>query len=93
MADALSRKHAVAVKYDPEEGGAPQIAAKGRGEVAERILELASQHNVPLYEDPDLVEVLGAVDLGSEIPPDLYKAVAEVLAFVYRMNGAFDQAK
>lgn len=83
------RKRAVALKYNAEESQAPTIAAKGQGEIAERIIALAEQHEVPLYEDPDLVEVLSAIDLGREIPEELYKAVAEVLAFIYRMNGTF----
>lgn len=83
------RKRAVALHYDSEDNAAPTIAAKGQGEIAERIIALAQQHDVPLYEDPDLVEVLSSIDLGREIPADLYKAVAEVLAFVYRMNGTF----
>ncbi|MDP8245412.1 MAG: EscU/YscU/HrcU family type III secretion system export apparatus switch protein [Candidatus Hinthialibacter antarcticus] len=85
------RKRAVALKYDAEDKQAPTVTAKGQGEIAERIIALAEQHDVPLYEDPDLVEVLSSIDLGREIPEDLYKAVAEVSAFVYRMNGTFSK--
>jgi flagellar biosynthesis protein len=78
---------AVALKYEKERDAAPRIVAKGRGSVAEKIIETARAHNVPLHEDKNLVQVLEALDLETEIPPELYRAVAEVLAFIYRLNG------
>ena len=78
---------AVALKYTQEKDNAPKVIAKGRGEIAEKIIEIAKIHNLPLYEDKNLVQILEALDLETEIPPDLYRAVAEVLAFVYRLNG------
>jgi flagellar biosynthesis protein len=78
---------AVALKYEKEKDAAPRIVAKGRGLVAEKIIEAARAHRVPLYEDKNLVQVLEALDLETEIPPELYRAVAEVLAFIYRLNG------
>jgi flagellar biosynthesis protein len=80
------RRKAAALKYKPEDGDAPRVIAKGSGSIADRILEVAKEHKVPLKEDAQLVEVLSAIDLNREIPPELYKAVAEVLAFVYRMT-------
>ena len=77
---------AVALKYDKEKDQAPKIIAKGRAEVAEKIIEIAKAHNLPLYEDQNLVQILAALDLETEIPPELYRAVAEVLAFIYRLN-------
>ena len=77
---------AVALKYDRKKGNAPKVTATGRGEIAEKIIEIAQAHNVPVYEDKNLVEVLAALDLETEIPPELYRAVAEVLAFIYRLN-------
>ncbi len=77
---------AVALRYKQGEDRAPVVVAKGQGFVAEKILEIAEQYDIPLYEDRDLLEILSKIDLGDTIPPDLYKAVAEVLAFVYRMN-------
>jgi flagellar biosynthesis protein len=62
------------------------VAAKGRREVAEKIIDIARQHKIPVYEDPNLIQVLDALDVAAEIPPELYRAVAEVLAFVYRLN-------
>ena len=78
---------AIALKYDQEKDKAPKVVAKGRGEMAEKILEVAAAHNVPLYEDKNLIQILEALDLETEIPPELYRAVAEVLAFIYRLNG------
>lgn len=77
---------AVALKYDPIKDGAPKVTAKGKGQIAERIIELAKKEGVPISEDPDLVGALIQLDFDEEIPPELYKAVAEILAFAYRMN-------
>ncbi|MGQ9628732.1 MAG: EscU/YscU/HrcU family type III secretion system export apparatus switch protein [bacterium] len=77
---------AVALEYDPEVADAPMVTAKGKGYIAERIIEIAEEHDIPIREDPDLVEVLSKVDVGAQIPPELYQVVAEILAFVYRMN-------
>ena len=81
-----ARKKAVALRYKRGEDTAPVVVAKGGGAIADRIIEIAREHDIPLYEDPDLVEVLAKVDLGNIIPPQLYQAVAEVLAFVYNLN-------
>jgi len=78
--------HPLAVALRWEGDGAPRVTAKGHGEVARRILELAEQNEVPLREDPALVEVLSHVDLGREIPAALYRAVAEVIAFAYSLR-------
>lgn len=76
---------AVALRYSGE--GAPQVTAKGDGAVAGRILALASEHNIPLYEDPQLAGLLAQVDLGDEIPESLYIAVARVIVFAYSLSG------
>jgi flagellar biosynthesis protein len=78
---------AVALRYERSKDVAPRVVAKGRGHVAESIMTIAREHHVPLVEDRNLVEVLEALDINLEIPPELYRAVAEVLAFVYRING------
>lgn len=80
-------KSAVALHYD--EKSAPRITAKGRGEIAEQIIALADQHQVPLHEDRELVALLAQLDLGDEIPRELYITVAEVLAFAYMLTGKF----
>lgn len=82
---ALER--AVALRYTPEGARAPVVVASGKGELARRLLEIASAHGVPVREDPDLVALLSLVELGDEIPPQLYQAVALVIRFVYRANG------
>ena len=80
------KSKAVALTYDKDKDAAPRVVAKGRGQVAEKIIETARAHHVPLVEDENLVQVLEALDLETQIPPALYRAVAEVLAFVYRLN-------
>lgn len=77
---------AVALKYEPPKDSAPEVVASGRGQVAEKIIELAKAHGIYIQQDPDLVEVLSRLDIGEAIPPELYAVVAEVLAFVYRVN-------
>ena len=77
----------MALTYHREKDRAPKVVARGRGEVAEKIMDIARAHNVPLYEDKNLIQVLEALDIDTEIPPQLYRAVAEVLAFIYRLNG------
>ena len=83
---AQPRRAAAALGYDPEERNAPRVVARGFGELAERIIERARQHGIPIHEDRDLVAVLASLNLEQEIPTELYRAVAEVLAFVYRAN-------
>jgi flagellar biosynthesis protein len=85
-------KKAAALKYDPTQDGAPKVTAKGSGMVAERIIELAKREGIPIQEDPDLVGALLTLDFYEEIPPHLYKAVAEILAFVYRLNRGMMEA-
>lgn len=80
-------KKAVAIKYNRDKDRAPKVVAKGKNAVAKRIVEVAKESNVPIYPDKDLVQVLETLDLNYEIPPDLYRAVAEVLVFIYSMNG------
>ncbi|PIE24323.1 MAG: hypothetical protein CSA62_03310 [Planctomycetota bacterium] len=86
MSDSPSghKKRALALRYDRERNAAPKLDAKGRGYVAERILELAEEHGVPVRREPDLVSLLEPIDLGEEIPIEAYEAVAEILAFLYR---------
>jgi flagellar biosynthesis protein len=80
---------AVALKYDGKKDKAPRVVAKGRGAIAEKIIDIAKEHHVPLYEDKNLIQILEALDLETEVPPELYRAVAEVLAFIYRLNGKY----
>jgi flagellar biosynthesis protein len=81
-------KKAAALKYEAGVDRAPRLVASGSGWLAEKIIETARAHNIPLKEDPPLVEILSTLNLYQEIPPDLYKAVAEILVFIYKMNNA-----
>ena len=76
---------AVALHYD--KSGAPRVVAKGRGSIGEKIIELAKAHDIPIEENEVLAGALSNVELGDEIPAELYKAVAEVLIFVLRLSG------
>jgi flagellar biosynthetic protein FlhB len=78
---------AVALKYDSKRDRAPIVLAKGARRVAERIKEIAREHDIPIVENPPLAQMLyKVVDIGQEIPAELYRAVAEILAFVYRLK-------
>jgi flagellar biosynthetic protein FlhB len=77
---------AIAIAYEPGAGKAPRVLAKGSRLMAERIKEIARQHRVPIHEDPPLAHALFPVKVGAELPPALYHAVAQVLAFVYHAN-------
>lgn len=80
------RPAATALAYDPLGNQPPQIVASGSGLIAERIVAVAREHNVPLYEDAGLVEALSRLDIGTVIPHELYAVVAEVLAFIYSVD-------
>jgi flagellar biosynthesis protein len=83
-----AQQKAAALKYNAQADSAPRVKAKGVGNVAEKIIQIARDHNVPIREDPDLVALLVQLDLEQEIPPELYKIVAEILAFVYSLEGS-----
>ena len=76
----------VALRYEPKRERAPRVVAKGRGYLADKILELAREHNIPIRQDKNLLQILSRLDLNDEIPPEIYKAVAEILAFIYRLT-------
>ena len=78
---------AVALQYDEDSSGAPRVTAKGEQATAERIIELAEQHDVPLYPDKELAATLVQIPLGNEVPENLYRAVAEVISFAYLLAG------
>lgn len=87
MADKPKQKCAAALRYDPACGDtAPKVVAKGKGPHAERILALARKSAVPVREDPTLVQVLSRLKVDQEIPPEVYRAVTAVLAFLNRVN-------
>lgn len=76
---------AVALHYD--EVRAPTVSAKGSASLAEEIIEIAREHNIPLYENRELVELLSTMELGEEIPEILYRVIAEIIAFAYYLQG------
>jgi len=76
---------AVALKYDGDES--PTITATGEGSIAEEIIRIAKEANVPLYENADLVELLSKLELGDHIPEVLYRVIAEIIAFAYYLQG------
>ncbi len=80
------RTVAAAIQYDPEKDAAPRVTAKGKGYVADKIIELAKKHGIPVKNDPGLVEILSRLDIDEQIPVEVYRAVAEILAFVYSLN-------
>ena len=84
--DIAGRKAAAALKYRAGEDPAPRLVAKGLGIIAEKIIEAAKEAGVPIQEDPDLAALLMTLNIDEVIPPEMYTAVAEVLAFIYRMN-------
>ncbi len=84
-----SRPRAAALRYQPDppfQDAAPRLVAKGQGLLAERILELAREHGVSITRDPDLLAALDPLDLDQLIPPELFQAVALLLAALYRAN-------
>lgn len=82
----LHIKKAVALKYEMHKDNAPRVIAKGERLTAEKIIALAREKGIFIHEDPELVALLSKIDVGAEIPEILYRAVAEVLAFVFRLN-------
>jgi len=76
----------VALKYDSSKDAAPRVAAKGKGVIAEKIIEIAKENGIPIKDDPELVDILSMLDLDEEIPSSVYQVVAEILAFVYSLK-------
>ena len=74
------------LQYQKEINSAPKITAKGEGWVAEKIIEIAQERNIPIRKDKDLLNLLSEIDVGSEVPESLYKVVAELLSWVYQLN-------
>ncbi|MDI6731492.1 MAG: EscU/YscU/HrcU family type III secretion system export apparatus switch protein [Candidatus Margulisbacteria bacterium] len=83
---AEERKTAIALRYDVDKDRAPLVLATGRGLMADEILRIAEDNKIPLYEDPELAKLLAKLEMDTEIPPELYTLVAEVLFFVYKLD-------
>ena len=84
---AVPRRRAAALRYEPGRDRAPRVIASGQGHMADRILALAHEHGVPVQQDPALAAALTQLELDREIPPQLFAAVAEVIGFLYRLQG------
>jgi len=83
----MSRPIPLAVALHYEKPDAPRVVATGRGEIGQKIVEVARQHGVPIEENAGLAQALSEVEIGNEIPVELYRAVAEVLTFIIRTSG------
>ncbi len=79
-------KKAVALKYDRSKDRAPRVTAKGKGEVANNIIKVAQLHKLPIKKDEDLIELLSKVEIDKEVPENLYKAVAELFSYIYKVS-------
>lgn len=77
---------AAALKYDATKDSAPKVTAKGEGQTAQKIIDLAKENNISIKEDKDLIELLSKVELDHEVPQEMYKAIAEVFSFIYRQT-------
>lgn len=82
-------EQAVAIRYDEGESSAPTVIASGKGLIAEKIIATAKEAGIHIQKDANLVELLAKVEIGEEIPVELYQTVAEVLGFVYQVNEKF----
>ena len=80
------KEKAVALQYDNSKDNAPKVTAKGDGKTAQKIIQIAKENGVALKKDEDLVELLSKVELDAEVPPQMYKAVAEVFTFLYKIT-------
>lgn len=80
------RQKAVALEYDAEVNAAPKVTAKGEGITAENIIKIAKLHDIPIKKDEDLVEMLSKLEIDREVPAEMYKAIAEVFSFLYKMT-------
>lgn len=80
------RKKAVALRYDSNVDTAPLVLAKAQKSFVDKMTQLAEKYNITVYKDRDLAEALYALPEGKEIPPDLYQAAAEVIAYCYNLN-------
>ena len=91
MNDSTAPRQAIALKYDGNH--APTLTAKGDEELAEEILRIARDYEVPIYENPELVRLLARMELGDSIPEELYRTIAEIIAFAWNLKGKFTEGQ
>ena len=84
--NSLSTDYAVALGYEPEKDKAPKVLAKGQGHVAQKIIQIAIDEGIEIRQDADLLQILKAVDIDSEIPIEAFSAVAEIISYIYKEN-------
>lgn len=84
--ERLSPDYAVALGYDPSKHDAPTVLAKGQGEIAQKIIQIAIDEGIEIHQDADLIQILKAVDIDSEIPIEAFAAVAEIISYIYKAN-------
>ncbi|MGF6401927.1 flagellar biosynthesis protein [Pseudomonas frederiksbergensis] len=89
MNESATPRQAIALKYDGTH--APTLTAKGDEELAEAILKIARDYEVPIYENAELVRLLARMELGESIPQELYRTIAEIIAFAWNLKGKFPQ--
>ena len=85
------REKAVALRYDKEQEKAPRVLAKGEGETAKNIIKIAQLHKLPIKKDADLIELLSKVEIDKEVPQELYKAVAELFSYIYKITNTMEE--
>lgn len=83
----LSPDYAIALGYDMDKQNAPTVVAKGQGHIAKKIIQIALDEGIEIHQDADLVQILKAVDIDSEIPLEAFGAVAEIISYIYKANG------
>jgi len=79
-------KKAASLKYDKIKSNAPTVTSKGKGVIAQNIIDVAKKHNIPIKKDEDLLEILSQIEINDEIPTELYEAVSQVFSFIYEMS-------
>lgn len=89
--DGASPLIAAALQFDREKDRAPKVVASGQRKIAEQILAEAHKYDIPIHDDPVLTAALASVNLGQEIPPELYNIVAEILAYIYRVTDKYSK--
>jgi len=86
-----NRHQAVALQWMPFQDDIPKVTATGTGELADKILRLAKENNIPIREDRDLVQILSLLNVGQGIPPEIHTAIAEILVFIYWSNQQYEE--
>lgn len=89
MNESATPRQAIALKYDGSHS--PTLTAKGDEELAEAILQIARDYEVPIYENAELVKLLARMELGESIPQELYRTIAEIIAFAWNLKGKFPE--